>query len=95
MKILLLCNKSPNPPKEGGPIAMNMIIEGLIAAGHKVKVLAINSDKYHISLSQIPPDYIRKTGIELVDVDLRIKPLSAFFNLFNIMAFRDSIRGRG
>ena len=87
MKILLLCNKSPNPPKEGGPIAMNMIIEGLIAAGHKVKVLAINSDKYHISLSQIPPDYIRKTGIELVDVDLRIKPLSAFFNLFTSQSY--------
>jgi len=81
MKILLLCNKSPYPPREGGPIAMNMIVDGLIAAGHKVKVLAINSEKYYIPLSQIPPDYKNRTGIELFDVDLRIKPLTAFFNL--------------
>lgn len=38
MKILFLCNKSPWPPREGGPIAMNMFIEGLIADGHTVKV---------------------------------------------------------
>jgi polysaccharide biosynthesis protein PslH len=81
MNILLLCNKSPYPPKEGGPIAMNMIVEGLISAGHKVKVLAVNSDKYHITRNQIPPDYLSKTGIELVDVDLRIKASDALFNL--------------
>jgi hypothetical protein len=31
MKILFICNKSPWPAKEGGPIAMNNIIEGMIA----------------------------------------------------------------
>ncbi len=82
MKILVLCNKSPYPPKEGGPIAMNMIIEGLIGAGHEVKVLAVNSNKYYIKRSDIPADYLRKTGIELIDVDLRVKPAGAFFNLF-------------
>jgi polysaccharide biosynthesis protein PslH len=82
MNILLLCNKSPYPPKEGGPIAMNMVIEGLLAAGHKVKVVAVNSEKYHIRPSDIPDDYIQSTGIELIDVDLRIKPLKAFYNLF-------------
>ena len=45
MRILFLCNKSPWPPKEGGPIAMNMLIEGMIEAGHSVKVLAVNSFK--------------------------------------------------
>jgi polysaccharide biosynthesis protein PslH len=82
MKVLFLCNKSPWPPLEGGPIAMNMLIEGLAGAGHHVKVLAVNSHKYNISEKQIPEEYRRKTGLELIPVDLRIKPHEAFFNLF-------------
>lgn len=83
MKILLLCNKSPYPAREGGPIAMNMIIEGLIRAGHNVKVLAVNSNKYTVELSSIPEEYRKKTGIELVYVDLSIQPLAAFRNFFS------------
>ena len=83
MRILFLCNKSPWPPKEGGPMAMNMLIEGLLVAGHQVKILAVNSFKYHISLENIPVSYQEITGIELIDVDLRIKPLHAFFNLLS------------
>ena len=83
MKILLLCNKSPYPAREGGPIAMNMIIEGLIRAGHNVKVLAVNSNKYNVELSSIPEEYRKKTGIELVYVDLSIQPLAAFRNFFS------------
>jgi len=82
MKILLLCNKSPWPPREGGPLAMNMMVEGLTAAGHRVKVLAVNSFKYNIDPATIPSGYIDKTGIELIDIDLKIKPLDAFLNLF-------------
>ncbi|MCX6306180.1 MAG: glycosyltransferase family 4 protein [Bacteroidetes bacterium] len=82
MRILFLCNKSPWPPKEGGPMAMNMLIEGLVDAGHQVKVLAVNSFKYNISADDIPLSYAEKTGIELIDVDLRIKPVDAFLNLF-------------
>jgi glycosyltransferase involved in cell wall biosynthesis len=82
MRILFLCNKSPWPPKEGGPMAMNMFIEGLSEAGHQVKVLAVNSYKYNIVLSDIPPAYQVKTGIELIDLDLRVKPVDAFLNLF-------------
>lgn len=82
MKILILCNKSPYPPKEGGPIAMNMIIEGLLSAGHKVRVLAMNTNKYSVNPLDIPDEYKEKTRIELVYVDLSFRPLKAFFNLF-------------
>ncbi|MCC7317007.1 MAG: hypothetical protein IT219_00615, partial [Bacteroidales bacterium] len=54
MKVLFLCNKSPFPAREGGPIAMNSLIEGMIKAGHQVKVLAVNSYKYNVSLDEIP-----------------------------------------
>lgn len=83
MNILFLCNKSPYPAREGGPIAMNMMIEGVINAGHKVKVLAVNSNKYSVDISSIPEDYKAKTGIEFVQLDLRVKPFPAFLNLFS------------
>lgn len=102
MNILFLCNKSPWPPREGGPMAMNMFISGLIEAGHHVRVLAVNSYKYHIRKEDIPEDYRNKTCIELVDVDLRIRPVPAFLNLFTgksyhverfiSTAFRDRLR---
>lgn len=82
MRILFLCNKSPWPPKEGGPIAMNMLIEGMLDAGHTVKVLAVNSFKYNIHPSDIPEAYRIKTGIELIDLDLRVRAIPAFLNLF-------------
>ena len=83
MKILLLCNKSPYPALEGGPMAMNSIVTGLLEAGHQVKILAVNSKKYNVTLDDIPEDYRQKTGIELIDVDLRVRPIKAFKNLFS------------
>ena len=61
---------------------MNSIITGLLEAGHQVKVLAVNNEKYHVKESDIPEEYKQKTGIELIDVDLSVKPLNAFLNLF-------------
>ncbi len=83
MNVLMLCNKSPYPPSEGGPMAMNSIVNGLIEAGHKVKILAVNSEKYHIKEKDIPQSYKKKTNIELVTLDLRIRPLEALKNLFS------------
>ena len=87
MNILLICNKSPYPPKEGGPIAMNTIVEGLIDSGHKIKVLAVNSFKYSVDINSIPDDYKEKTQIEGIFLDLRIKPLDAFLNLFSSKSY--------
>lgn len=82
MDLLLICNKSPWPAGEGGPLAMNAMVEGLSDAGHHVKVLAINSNKYHVDIDSIPAAYREKTQIELVYIDLSIKLLPAFSNLF-------------
>ena len=82
MKILLLCNKPPYPASEGGPMAMSSIITGLLDTGHQVKILAVNNEKYGVTEADIPEEYKKKTGIELIDVDLRVRPLMAFLNLF-------------
>jgi polysaccharide biosynthesis protein PslH len=47
MKILQLCNKSPLPPKEGGPIAMYHLAQALMNGGHHVDVLTIVTPKYN------------------------------------------------
>lgn len=60
---------------------MNAMIEGYLEAGHRVKVLAINSNKYHVDVKNIPDHYKLKTQIELVYIDLSIKPLPALFSL--------------
>ncbi len=82
MRILQLCNKPPYPPLEGGSIAMNNITQGLIAEGHTVKVLAISSFKNEVDLNDFPEDYLKNSKFETVFVDLRIKPIAAFLNLF-------------
>ncbi len=82
LNILFICNKSPWPPKEGGPIAMNQLITGLQQAGNHVKVLTVDSAKYHVDPALVPEDYRQKTGIEFVPLDLSVRPVPAFFNLF-------------
>lgn len=87
MKVLFLCNKSPYPPREGGPLAMNANISALLKAGHRVKVLALNTNKYFISDHEIPQEYREQTGIELIYKDLTVKIMDAFLNLFSDKSF--------
>ena len=62
---------------------MNSIVTGLLEAGHQVKILAVNSKKYNVTMDDIPEDYRQNSGIELIDVDLRVRPFKAFKNLFS------------
>lgn len=80
MKILVLCNKSPWPLHEGGPIAMYAVISGLLKAGHQVKVLAANTNKYYVDPATLPEDFVRQTSIEFAYIDLAVKPLPALYN---------------
>lgn len=62
---------------------MNSIVTGLLEAGHNVRILAFNSNKYHIEKDSIPQEYRRQTKIDFVDIDLSIKIVEAFKNLFS------------
>ncbi|MFZ4399995.1 MAG: glycosyltransferase family 4 protein [Bacteroidales bacterium] len=83
MNILQICNKSPYPPHEGGSMAMNAITEGLLSKGHQVKVLAISSYKNPVNISSFPESYVHSTQFESVFIDLKIRILPAFLNLFS------------
>ncbi len=83
MKILQICNKPPYPPHEGGSIAMHNITMGLLNAGHTVKVLAVSSFKNNTTKENLPDWYLKSTDYETVFVDLKVKPLDAFLNIFS------------
>lgn len=76
----MLCNKSPWPKLEGGPIAMHAMISGLLQAGNTVKVLAANTNKYTVDPNTIPADFKENTQIEFVDIDLSLSFSGALYN---------------
>ena len=78
MRILQLCNKPPFPTVDGGTIATHALTMGLLAAGHTVKVIAIETDKHPFKRSLAIDDYIKQTGIETVRIDTNINSTGAF-----------------
>ena len=81
MKALQICNKSPYPAKEGGPIAMNAITQLLQNQGYEVKILAINTPKYFVDTNEVDADYQQQTAIEWIWVDNRVNMRSAVKSL--------------
>jgi glycosyltransferase involved in cell wall biosynthesis len=90
MKILQICSKIPFPPKDGGSIAMNILTQGLMAAGNEVQVLAVNTPKHFIREEEIDAEYREKTSYRSVFIDTAVKPLSAFLNLFSSQSYNIS-----
>jgi hypothetical protein len=78
MKILQLCLKPPLPARDGGCIAMNNVTQGLLQAGHKVKVLTIFTYKHDLNPELMPEEYVDQTGIEGVFIDTRVNAVDAF-----------------
>ncbi len=80
MHILQVSPRVPFPLHDGGAIGIYNITKGLLAAGHRVTMLAINTPKHHQ-----PADVLDHLGPNLrlvtVDVDTDLKPLKALRNL--------------
>ncbi len=87
MKILQVCSKIPFPPKDGGSIAMDILTHGLINAGNKVDVLAINTPKHFVKIEEVDTIYRNKTNYRLVFINTSIKPTDAFLNLFSSASY--------
>ncbi|MBX2959436.1 MAG: glycosyltransferase [Flavobacteriales bacterium] len=87
MNILQLCSKVPFPPKDGGSIAMDILTQGLIKAGNKVDVLAINTSKHFTDINNVDENYKKITNYQLVFIDTEVKPLDAFLNLFTSTSY--------
>jgi glycosyltransferase involved in cell wall biosynthesis len=80
MHILQLCPRVPFPPHDGGAIAMYDVAAGLVRAGHRVTLLAINTPKH-----RQPADALAHLGPNLrlvtVEVDTAISAGKALKNL--------------
>lgn len=92
MRILQLCHKPPLPAIDGGCIAMNNITQGLLGAGHDVKILSIVTYKHPYNKAAFPEGYEEQTGFEGVFVDTKVNLVDAFSNLvtsdsYNISRF--------
>lgn len=76
MNILHLCNKFPFPGRDGSSIAMESLIrlEGLL--GHQIHVLALNTDKHHVSNPK-QPDHVAKLDAPTASIEPN---LSNFFH---------------
>lgn len=78
MRILQLCNKSPLPPKEGGPIAMYHLAKALISAGHQVDVLAVSTPKFSPDNQTIENHTDKLYNIETEFINTNISVKGAF-----------------
>jgi len=81
MKILILTNKLPYPPKDGGSIATLNMLTGMRDAGNELSCLALNTSKHAFPVDEIPPEIGETIRFMAVDCDNSIKPLRLLFNL--------------
>ena len=81
MKILQVTNKVPYPVIDGGAIACMNLARGFSLLGHKVTILAMNTIKHHITLTEIPDSVKELAEFKLVNVPAKISPFSALLNL--------------
>lgn len=82
MKILQLNNRIPFPLNDGGNIGVNYFTSGYLNAGVDLSMLAMNTTRHWMDISQLPQQFNRLTKFKTVKIDNRIKPLAAFLNLF-------------
>lgn len=93
MRILLLSNKSPWPPKDGGSSATLGLIKGLSESGAEITVLAINTSRHHTSIEDIADMPGSKVDLHLVSLNTGFRPVKLVLNLlfsskpFNIYRF--------
>ena len=81
MKILLLCNKVPWPPNDGGAIASLSMARSLQHQGNDVTIIAMNTSKHRVDISKIPKQINDMISIHAVNVNTDLNALNAFFHL--------------
>lgn len=81
MHILIIANKVPYPPKDGGSIATLSLAKQFVKLGHQVDILAMNTTKHYFRLDQIPLELSRSIKFIGVDTPALISPLAALKNL--------------
>ena len=82
MNILILANKIPYPPNDGGAMETYNMAIGLANAGAKVSLLAISTPKHPGTSLSFPKHFTDLIDVDVVHVDTTITPFAATYNLF-------------
>ncbi len=99
MKVLQISNKIPYPENDGGALAINATTEGLLHAGVKVTMLAMNTKKHFVEVDLIPEKFRKDRQLETVKMDTSIKPINALAALlagksYNVSRFKSEQFGK-
>jgi glycosyltransferase involved in cell wall biosynthesis len=81
MRILLLTNKSPWPPKDGGSAATLKTIYGLSACNCNITVLAVNTSKHFADIKDIPGKLQSQVEFHFVNIRTGINYFKLILNL--------------
>ena len=81
MNILQLCKKNPFPANDGESIAILQISKGMVAQGHQVTILAMNTPKHHSEIDELPPGLKAQIDFHFIKVNTSIKIGNALINL--------------
>ncbi|MEL7588643.1 MAG: glycosyltransferase family 4 protein [Prolixibacteraceae bacterium] len=68
MRILQLANKAPWPPKDGEAIAILTLSKGFFLHGHRVTVLAMNTEEHHLEHDELPEHLAAEIDFRLIDI---------------------------
>jgi len=96
MRILIVANKMPYPPKDGGTIATLTLAMSLRRCGCEVDVLAMNTPKHFCKVEDIPAKISTAINFYAVGVNTAIRPAKALGNLlfsskpYNAVRFIDA-----
>ncbi len=82
MKILMLSNRLPFPPKDGGAIAVYNMMKGLKEAGNTLTLFSLNTPKHYIRPDQYSEEFQSLGNLIPIDIDTSLKAINAFLNLF-------------
>ena len=80
MKILILTNKLPYPPRDGGSIATLNMITGLSDSGNRVTCMALNTSKHNFPVEEIPGELASRIRFIGINCDSSIRPVPMLFN---------------
>ena len=81
LSILILSNKSPFPPNDGSSVAIESMVQGFVAHGHQVHLLAMNTPKHSKSPADLPEELKEEVELTMVEVDNRPYMGKALYNL--------------
>lgn len=93
LRILQLCHKPPRPGRDGGCLAMDAMSSGLMALGHRVRILSACTHKHPCDAQLLDSDYVERTGFTGIPIDTRLNAVDALSSLvagesYNIARFR-------